>query len=287
MIHDAVSLCAYAKINLHLRILGRRSDNFHEIESIFQRISISDYISVERIKTAGSCIVESPFMALPDKNTITTAWEAFKTVFPVDDGICVRIVKNIPAGSGLGAGSSDAACVLQAVNTLFSAGLTHTGLKDLALTVGSDVPFFLTESPCIVEGRGERFVPLTHRSDCFGLLICTGVCSSTAEAYRQIDALGNTAVHQRKWGRGQLESCYYSPIAEWQFCNDFQPIVEAKYPVVSDAVHDLYGQGAAFVRMSGSGSAVFGLFTDRKIIETAFAVLSKKWNWCKPFILLA
>lgn len=287
MINDVVSLCAYAKINLHLKVLDKRSDGFHEIESIFQRISIADYISVERIETAGVCIIESPFMVLPELNTITTVWNAFLSEIHVDGGIRVRIVKNIPAGSGLGAGSSDAAAVLQAVNTLFSASLTNKKLMHIALAAGSDVPFFLTGSPCIVEGRGERFVPLKNRSDCFGLLICTGVHSSTAAAYCQMDAERNGGQPQEKWGVEQLQSCYYAPMEEWQFYNDFQPVIEAAYPIVSEAVQDLYAQGAIFARMSGSGSAVFGLFTGSTLIDSAFAALSKKWAWCKPFVLLA
>lgn len=142
MINDAVSLCAYAKINLQLKVLDKRADGFHEIESIFQRISLSDYISVERIDNADSCVVESPFMVLPEVNTITAVWDAFKAMFRVSGGIRVRIVKNIPAGTGLGAGSSDAAAVLRAVDTLFSTSLTDNQFMGLALAGGSDVPFF-------------------------------------------------------------------------------------------------------------------------------------------------
>lgn len=111
--------------------------------------------------------------------------------------------------------------------------------------------------------------------------------SATAEAYRRIDAARNDVQSREVWGQERLQRCYYSPIAEWQFCNDFQPIVEAAYPVVSEAVQDLYAQGAVFSRMSGSGSAVFGLFTDSRLMNAAFFVLSQKWNWCKPFVLLA
>ena len=285
---DAVSLCAYAKINIHLKVLAKRKDGFHNLESIFQRISIADYLSLEKSSDSRSCTVESPLMPLPVGNTLTEAWKAFCNVSDVDTGVRVRLIKNLPAGSGLGAGSSDAAALLKAANELFAMPLTDSELIDLALQVGSDVPFFLKSSAGIVTGRGEVFEPIRARTDCFGILIWPDVQSSTKEAYELLDNQKEALSHEcEAWGYEKLAAQYMAPFKTWCFVNDFQPVLEQRYPVIGRVRKELYEQGAAFAQMSGSGSAVFGLFSSESLMASAFQVLAKRWSWCKPFLLLA
>ena len=100
---DAISLCAYAKINIHLKVLAKRDDGFHNLESIFQRISIADYLSIIKSGDSHGCTVESPLLPLPAENTLTKAWKAFQGITGINTGIKVRLIKNLPAGSGLGA----------------------------------------------------------------------------------------------------------------------------------------------------------------------------------------
>lgn len=285
---DAISLCAYAKINIHLQVFDKRSDGFHNLESIFQRISLADYLSVTRSDELHECIVESPFMALPADNTLTHIWGVFKKAAGIKSGIKVRLIKNVPAGSGLGAGSSDAASLLRAVNELFEVRFSDAELKRLALQAGSDVPFFLENAAGIVTGRGELFEPLKARADCFGLLIWPGVHSCTKDAYRLLDKWKERQSGETKeWGAQKLAEQYGAPLKTWRFVNDFQQALERCYPVIRQAALDLYEQGAYFVQMSGSGSAVFGLFEAEGRMFSAFQTLEKKWNWCKSFILLA
>ena len=285
---DAVSLCAYAKINIHLKVLAKRKDGFHNLESIFQRISIADYLSLEKSSDSRSCTVESPLMPLPVGNTLTEAWKAFCNVSDVDTGVRVRLIKNLPAGSGLGAGSSDAAALLKAANELFAMPLSDFELTTLALQVGSDVPFFLKSSAGIVTGRGEVFEPIRARTDCFGILIWPDVQSSTKEAYELLDNQKEASSHEcEAWGYEKLAAQYMAPFKTWCFVNDFQPVLEQHYPVIGRVRKELYEQGAAFAQMSGSGSAVFGLFSSESLMASAFQVLAKRWSWCKPFLLLA
>ena len=284
---DALSLCAYAKINIHLKVLAKRNDGFHNLESIFQRISIADYLSIARSDNHRDCIIDSPLMQLPYDNTLTKAWDIFRSVAKINGGIQVRILKNIPAGSGLGAGSSDAASLLMAVNELFHVHYTTAELKKLAEQVGSDVPFFLTDPASVVVGRGERCIPIQARTDCFGILIWPEVHSSTKEAYRLLDSTKQTdGIETVPWGAEKMIAHYRLPIEEWRFVNDFQPVMETCYPVVEEVCRDLYNNGAAFARMSGSGSAVFGLFLTAAAVQRAADNISKKWKWCKPFVLL-
>lgn len=283
-----VSLCAYAKINIHLKVLAKRKDGFHNLESIFQRISIADYLSLEKSSDSRSCTVESPLMPLPVGNTLTEVWKAFCNVSDVDTGVRVRLIKNLPAGSGLGAGSSDAAALLKAANELFAMPLSDSELTTLALQVGSDVPFFLKSSAGIVTGRGEVFEPIRARTDCFGILIWPDVQSSTKEAYELLDNQKEALSHEcEAWGYEKLAAQYMAPFKTWRFVNDFQPVLEQRYPVIGRVRKELYEQGAAFAQMSGSGSAVFGLFSSESLMASAFQVLAKRWSWCKPFLLLA
>ena len=285
---DAVSLCAYAKINIHLKVLAKRNDGFHNLESIFQRISIADYLSITRSDNHQDCIIDSPLMQLPSDNTLTKAWKVFQSAAGINGGIQVRILKNIPAGSGLGAGSSDAASLLIAVNELFQVRYTATELAKLAEQIGSDVPFFLTDAASVVAGRGEQCIPIHARTDCFGILIWPEVHSSTKEAYRLLDSAKQIdGIETVPWGAEKIIAHYRLPIEEWRFVNDFQPVIETCYPVVGGACRDLYNNGAAFAHMSGSGSAVFGLFIAAETMQKAVDNISKKWKWCKPFVLLA
>ena len=285
---DAVSLCAYSKINIHLKVLAKRKDGFHNLESIFQRISIADYLSLGKSSVSYGCTVESPLLSVPADNTLTKAWEAFRNATDVDAGIRVRLIKNLPAGSGLGAGSSDAAALLTAVNKLFAMPLSDTELTALALQVGSDVPFFLKESAGVVTGRGELFEPIQARTDCFGILIWPDVQSSTKEAYSLLDQQkGMLFGEHEAWGYEKLVAQYQAPFKVWRFVNDFQPVLEQRYPVIAQARKELYEQGAEFAQMSGSGSAVFGLFGSENLMASAFQTLLKRWRWCKPFLLLA
>ncbi len=285
MIADTVSFAAPAKINIHLKVFEKRSDGFHDIESIFQRISISDYISVMKCTDIAGCRVESPLTPLPAVNTLTKAWEVFRNAVHTDTGAWVRVLKNIPAGSGLGAGSSDAASLLQGLNVLFKASLPQNQLLDMALQIGSDVPFFLGSAAAFVSGRGELLTPIKARSDYFGILICPDVHVSTKDAYNRLDA--GMLDHSTEQPPADIIVDYYKPAEEWQFYNDFQPVIEAEYSVVKSATMDLYAHGAVFAQMSGSGSSVFGLFKTEETMIAGFRCLSKKWIRCKPFLLLA
>ena len=285
---DAISLCAYAKINIHLKVLAKRDDGFHNLESIFQRISIADYLSIIKSGNSHGCTVESPLLPLPAENTLTKAWKAFQGITGINTGIKVRLIKNLPAGSGLGAGSSDAAALLKGVNELFAMSLTNSELVDIALQVGSDVPFFLRSAAGIVTGRGEVFEPIQARTDCFGRVICPDVQSSTKDAYSLLDKQKEMlSGNHEAWGSERLIKQYHNPLGAWCFVNDFQPALEQHYPVIGCVRKELCEQGAEFARMSGSGSAVFGLFSSERLMASAFTVLAKKWSWCKPFLLLA
>lgn len=285
-----VTVDAPAKINLHLRVLGKRPDGFHGIESLFQAISLADRLVVRRSGSDGDCCIDCPGFELPEENTVSRAITLFRELSGVTDGIHVRLEKHIPAGAGLGGGSSDAAATLIALDRLFSVGLSESDFHDAACRIGSDVPFFLGEPAACVTGRGEMLDPLPARSDVFGILLWPAVHSDTATAYRLLDDW--YAAH-RDDGRelpeaAELSGLYSGPLTSWsRFGNSFTAPITARFPVIRDAQCDLYEAGAFYAEMSGSGSSIFGLFGEKEEAVSAFSRLSGRWDMCTEFLLLA
>lgn len=286
---DTITISAPCKVNLHLRVSGRRPDGFHDIESVFQLISLADELSVSVSAIPASFTLVSPRMELPAVNTVSRAVDLFRAVTGIDAGIRIDLDKRVPAGAGLGGGSSDAAATLIALDRLFATDLRREALVGMAERIGSDVPFFLSSPAAIVEGRGERITPISPRGDLSGVLIWPDVHSSTAEAYRMVDRwYGDEKKGSMEWPPvTELEKLYHAPVPSWPFRNSFSDPLEAAYSVIGEAKRALRSAGALFVEMSGSGSAVFGLFDDEKAAETAQISLLTRWKQCVKFVLLA
>ena len=283
MIKSAVSLKAHAKINLHLEVLGKRSDGFHDLVSVFAPISLADELLMQRIPDKKECRVLSPLAELPAENTITRAYEEFKNFTGISEGVSVRILKRIPEGAGLGGGSSDAASVLLGLNDMFSADLKEEDLRAIALKIGSDVPFFLGNGAAVVKGRGEEIKRLSLFSDYFGILIYPGIKSTTPRAYR---LLGRKESEIRKPAFDPELFCG-KDCREWPFFNSFEDVLFNEYPAIKKAKLDLLKYGADFALMSGAGSSVFGLFKDEKTAENAYSKLFAEYPQCFFFLLLA
>jgi len=290
---DKIDLPAPGKINIHLRVLDRRfagrSDGFHGIESLFQLVSLADRLSISLQGADGDCLVASSRMALPPVNTITAAVEQFRSATGIRSGIRVEVDKIIPSGAGLGGGSSDAAATLRALDTLFGTRLSFDVLSGLAAKIGSDVPFFLSGGAAVVRGRGEIVKPAAARTDLVGILVSPDVHSSTAEAYRLVDAWqeADTDVDTVWTPVSALESMYAGPVSSWRFGNSFTAPIAAVYPVIAEILSSLRENGASYAEMSGSGSSVFGLFEDEARADKALEMISPRWKKSVKFLLLA
>ncbi len=284
MIKSAISLRAHAKINLHLEVLGKRSDGFHDIVSVFAPISLADELLLERIPDNDFCNVLSPFTALPEDNTITKAYKEFKNLTGIKDGISVKVLKRIPEGAGLGGGSSDAAAVLHGLNDMFSAGLGSEDLKAAALNIGSDVPFFLHGGSAIIRGRGDKIKPISITSSSyFGILLYPEIKSSTPRAYKLLDRKDSEILNSTF----DPELFCGKDCREWPFFNTFEDVLFKEYPKIKKAKLDLLTYGADFALMSGAGSSVFGLFKDEKTVKNAYSFLLEQYSRCFFFLLLA
>lgn len=273
---------APAKINLGLRVLPKREDGFHGIESVFATVALRDSLIVKPLEARNVCDVFCERAALPANNTVSSAYQAALSVLGRDlPGVSVQIEKRIPLGGGLGGGSSDAAALLVALQKL-GVVIPDDAAHKIAARVGSDVFFFLSlngkpDGAALVWGRGEMVKPISPRCDLHYVLVFPGVHSSTAEAYAAIDE----SAGESKSGclpLDKLESVYRSPVKDWTFTNDFTPVIANKYPKVRQALEDVKSSGALFGDMSGSGSTVFGVYETAAQAQDAYDKLAGKWN---------
>lgn len=292
MLHN-IKVLAPAKINLSLKVLPKRDDGYHDIESIFQSISLYDELLIEKMHEKNKCYVSVDSMELPEKNTITKAYDAFVKKTGIDNGIKVFLKKVIPSGAGLGGGSADAGALIRALNTMFEAKLTYEECVEIALNVGSDVPFFLcggisvedyeNNFSAVVTGRGDVIKKIPSRTDLFYVLICPDVHSSTPEAYGLVDENPGLKMDNDCPGVAFLEEMFHDDVKSWRFSNSFTEVLSRKYPDIRKALEDLKDNGAEYVQMSGSGSSVFGVFTKLEEAKKTQKMLNKKWKRC--FIL--
>ncbi|MFQ5465452.1 MAG: 4-(cytidine 5'-diphospho)-2-C-methyl-D-erythritol kinase [Thermodesulfobacteriota bacterium] len=286
-----LTLSAPAKVNIFLRVLSKRSDGYHEIFSLMQPLSLSDEITLE--VTGGGIDVQCSEGSVP-QGPGNIAYSAAKLFFeaigegrgagsggPVG-GLSIRIEKNIPAGAGLGGGSSDAAAVLLGLNELFAAGLGQNELMDIGARIGSDVPFFILGGAALARGRGEVLTPVELPPFDY-LLINPGFEVSTGWVYSN---LGLTKERQNNMLTVLVES-FESPENIKDFLiNDLEDVTIGRHPEVAVLKRKLLDNGATGALMSGSGPTVFGLFPDTETARRAFTSLTGSMEpGCKVFLV--
>lgn len=242
------------KINLGLNVVSKRSDGYHDIETCFYPIPWTDVLEVVK---AGQFSFTTSGNLIPGdatRNLCRQAYELLSQDFKLSS-VAIHLHKIIPTGAGLGGGSSDGAHMVRMLNQLFNLKLSSDKLKAYALELGSDCPFFIDDQPMLGTGRGEVLSGISvNLSGKFIVLVKPDIHVSTAEAYSGVNP-ATPSVNIKNI----LEQ---KPIAEWKehLRNDFEDSVFAKYPLIKDIKQKLYQHGALYASMSGSGSAVFGIF---------------------------
>ncbi len=267
-------LLAPAKINLFLRITGRRPDGYHELDSLFLPISLFDRIVIEMADAQASTVsirCNWPDMPVDSSNLAMRAAQLFMAEAGLSGRVDINLHKEIPAGAGLGGGSSDAGAVLRAMASMHGFD-DREALHRLALKIGADVPFFLDPRPARVGGVGER---ITYLSVALRLHLVIGVppvAVPTAEIYRHLE--------QRHWsGPGPIDlPSPFDPgsIGRELLVNDLEAAAIARYPQIDEVKVILQDLGALGVAMSGSGGAAFGVFRDAdEALQAAHAAAAK------------
>ncbi len=280
-----------AKINLGLRVLGKRPDGYHNIESLFIAVDVYDHISITASETLHvSC---SPAVtSTPEENLVYKAASLFSTSAGLKNfGAKIRVTKQIPTGSGLGGGSSNAATTLIALNSLHNNIFSEQELSSLASQIGSDVPFFMCGGVALVCGRGEVVRPLDLELPWSIVLVIPPIHISTHEAYRRLQLSTDHTppayqlqdiVHELVHQHPQHERDFFK-IHQGTLINDFHHIAEELHSEIGTITKRLIQSGAVYASLSGSGSAVFGLFVSEKTAHQAASALGDFRTYiCRP-----
>ncbi len=252
-----------AKINLGLRVIERRNDGFHSLETVFLPVNLVDVLEFNESDSNRNTIKITGLIPddAPENNLVLTVWEKVYEKFEIPH-VNIHLHKNIPVGGGLGGGSSDAAFMLMGLNRLFNCNCSKEDLKEMSAAIGSDCPFFIENTSSVGTGRGEvlQSIDLPFKNYRI-LLVCPGIHISSKEAY--------SGVTPKTDGK-PLRDVIKMPIDTWKnsITNDFESFVFLKYPLIQKIRQDMYDMGAVYASMTGSGSCVFGLFREIKTTET-------------------
>jgi len=291
---NEITTRAYAKINFGLKVCPRVEDEshnfqgYHNIESIFQTIDLYDELIVTVLDSSSErkCVVNCNSMKLPENNTLVNAYNAFAEIAGREcPSVNVELKKGIPAGGGLGGGSSDAAALIRVMQQITGITLADGQLDYIASKTGSDVFFFMHcdeegKGCALVSGRGEIIKSIEPRTGINLLMIFPDVSSSTKEAYYLVDKVLDAGTEVQCPDFNLYEKIYNSPLEDWSFVNTFTPVIAKAYPQVFMAIEDVKKTGCCYAEMSGSGSTVFGAFTLRQQAISASNLLGETWN-CK------
>ena len=260
------------KINLGLHVLHRRTDGYHEIDTVFYRIPWSDILEFLPAEIFSFHTTGLNIPGDAGSNLCVRAFELLQKDFSLPP-VQGHLHKVVPIGAGLGGGSADAVLTLRVINSIFGLKLPDENLAEYALRLGSDCPFFLLDKPARGTGRGEVLQPFEiNLQGHFLVLVTPSVHISTAEAYAGV--VSGTP-------QEDLKATLSRPITDWKthLVNDFEKTVFARFPEIGDVKDKMYALGAEYASMSGSGSSVFGLFRSPVSLDRHFPNLPGWSGW--------
>lgn len=267
---------AYAKVNLTLAVGEKRLDGYHEVVSVMQRVSLCDTLTAEQTREGITLTCSDPALPSGKENLTHRAASLFFRETGIAGGAALTLEKRIPSQAGLGGGSSDAASALLALRKLYAPALSDTELETMAAALGSDVPFFIRGGTQLATGRGERLTPLPRLADGWFVIVKPTESFSTPAMYRRLDELPPACTPPLPPLQGGLPA-----LASGLF-NRFEAAIPAG-SAVWDIKAQLAAYGALASLLSGSGSAVFGLFDTETAARAAVEALRPAW----PEIFLA
>ena len=285
-----LSVKAPAKINLFLRVTGRRADGYHTLQTRMQKVGLFDLLKVQRggegvrLHCVGADLPENADNLVHRAAALfleTVAQRRGRTL----GGVKISLTKNIPIAAGLGGGSSDAAAALKALNSLFETGLTAGELAAMGLELGADVPFFLADTPAaLAVGIGEILTPVAPLSGCFVLLVNPGFSVSTRWVYQTfaLTKEEKTTIFKnfRESADPAGQPCLSATVEGLPAAleNDLETVTITRYPEIGRIKEELLAHGAVAALMSGSGPTVFALFSDQQAAETCRVLFARRFG---------
>ena len=272
---------AFAKINWHLAVLGQRDDGYHALDMVMQHVDLFDLLDIEPANALHLSVQGDSSLQADESNLVLRAVRALQKASRGQLGARIMLQKAIPSGAGLGGGSADAAAALYGLNDMWGLGYTQKELQAIGLNIGADVPYCLEPGPAYVHGIGERIKPFKLDSIFHLVIVKPQESLSTKNvfaAFRSWDAVRRRPIAQEviaALSSGSLSLLKNSAI------NDLQQPAIALLPAIKQAIDGLYALGAGFAQMSGSGSAVFGVFQNSDEAAYACCRLRGSYAFCQ------
>jgi 4-diphosphocytidyl-2-C-methyl-D-erythritol kinase len=265
-----------AKINLGLYVVSKRPDGYHNIETVFYPVELRDVLEIVPAKGETSFTLSGlPVDGNVDNNLVMKAFNLLKSDYHLPE-TAIYLRKNIPLGAGLGGGSSDAAQMLNLLNSFAGLNLSLNQLEKYAARIGADCPFFIRNKPVFAQGTGNVFTPINLSLQGYYLvLVIPDIPVSTREAYAKVNP---------KQPDFPLLETIQLPVGEWKtrLVNDFETGIFEQHPEIAAIKRKLYARGAIYASMSGSGSSVFGIFEKPENVANEFPSGTK--SYCFPLL---
>lgn len=280
-----IRLRARAKINLTLDVTGKQSNGYHTVRMIMQTLSLYDSVYISRIDKP-MIRIKSNLEWLPtdEKNLAYRAAELLRNTFHIKQGVFIELQKRIPVAAGLAGGSADCAAVMVGMNKIFNIGLSKKRLMELGLQLGADIPYCILQGTALAEGIGEKLTPITSGCPfCYVLLAKPNISISTASVYQ---SLKWETVKNHPDTEAMLFQMKQKNINEMGklLCNVLETVTIAKHNEIEILKQKMVSLGAAGALMSGSGSTVFGLFTEKQKAIEAKSIIKKEFSLRDVFV---
>lgn len=273
---ECIEILAPAKINLTLDIIGVREDNYHLLEMVMQTINIYDKLKITK-NNCGKIILKCDKKGIPTdgRNIVVKVANAFFNYTKIQQGVDIYLEKNIPSQAGLGGGSADGAGTLKALNTLFKTKLPRKTLAEIGAKIGADIPFCIFGGTAIVSGIGEIVKPIKRFRDCNIIVVKPSINVDTSKAYSMYD---NLKTHSKPCTNKMVKAIESADLIGIANClgNSFQEALHIKE--VADLCELMIKYGALNAIMTGSGSAVFSIFSNSEMAINCYEKLSKVTN---------
>ena len=277
MAREFIKALSPAKINLVLKIRSRRKDGYHNLATLYQMVDLCDLMTFQA-EPNGRIRVICSDKSIPQYKNL--AYLAAKSLWrPGMPGVTITIEKKIPSGAGLGGGSSNAATALSALNRLWKRSLSNAALRNIGAKLGADVPFFLYAPTAWATGIGERLSRVPSSGRHYLLLVKPRLKVSTAHIYKLFD---RQLTNPRRLDKipPRPKRVYLLNEMVYMLVNDLGPVVERQHPVIGIIKRRIAAMGSMGVMVSGSGSAVFGLFENKRGLQSAYRNISRGPWWC-------
>jgi len=285
-----VEVDAFAKINLFLEVVGKRSDGYHELISVMQAVNLCDSLVIQKLdNTAGpvQLDINTPNLPTGDKNLVVKAAKLLMQEYNIAQPIHIKLTKRIPIGAGLGGGSSDCAATLHGLNQLFELKISLDRLMEMGATLGADVPFCLLANTrggtALAKGIGEKLTPLPPHPNCYVVLACPPIHVSTKKIFSKLRLNAKNINYKLDKFMSAYKTQDIAQIAE-NFKNTFTSVTSSIHPQISNLITDLQNQGALGAEMTGTGSAVFAYFNNENNAKKTCDILQAVHTDTKFFI---